>query len=55
MTGGTSQLRNFTVLVYRKSGVKAVLAEVALFCEAKGIGVALDHMDTYNRALLAKK
>jgi rod shape-determining protein MreB len=55
MTGGSSQLRNLTDLVYRKTGVKAVLAEDPLFCVAKGIGIALDHMDTYNRALLAKK
>jgi len=55
MTGGSSQLRNLTDLVYRKTGVKAVLAEDALYCVAKGIGIALDHMDTYNRALLAKK
>lgn len=55
MTGGSSLLRNLTDLVYRKTGVKAVIAEDALFCVAKGIGIALDHMDTYNRALLAKK
>ena len=55
MTGGSSQLRNLTDLVYRKTGVKAVLAEDSLYCVAKGIGIALDHMDTYNRALLAKK
>ena len=55
MTGGSSQLRNLTDLVYRKTGVRAVLAEDALYCVVKGIGIALDHMDTYNRALLAKK
>jgi rod shape-determining protein MreB len=55
MTGGSSQLRNLTDLVYRKTGVKAVVAEDPLYCVVKGIGIALDHMDTYNRALLAKK
>jgi len=55
MTGGSSMLRNLTDLVYRKTGVKAVVADEALYCVAKGIGIALDHMDTYNRALLAKK
>ncbi|MEK7151882.1 MAG: rod shape-determining protein, partial [Patescibacteria group bacterium] len=36
MTGGSSLLRNFPELVYRRTGVKAVLAEDALYCVAKG-------------------
>lgn len=55
MTGGTSQLRNFPELVRRRTGVKAVVAEQALFCVAKGTGVALEHLDVYKRAVLAKK
>ena len=31
MTGGSSLLRNFPDLVYRKTGVKATVAEDALF------------------------
>lgn len=55
MTGGTSQLRNFTELVRRRTGVKAYVADQALFCVAKGTGVALEHLSAYKRAVLAKK
>jgi len=55
LTGGTSQLRNFAELVKRRTGVKAVLANQALFCVAKGTGVALEHLDTYKRTIVAKR
>ncbi|MFM2339785.1 MAG: hypothetical protein RLZZ360_421 [Candidatus Parcubacteria bacterium] len=55
MTGGTSQLRNFPELVRRRTGVKAVLADQALFCVVKGTGVALEHLATYKRAILTKR
>ena len=55
MTGGTSQLRNFPELVYRRTGVKAVLAEEALYCVAKGTGIALEHLDTYKKSIIAKR
>ena len=54
MTGGTSQLRNFPELVRRRSGVKAYLADQALFCVATGTGIALEHLDMYKRTVLAK-
>jgi len=55
MTGGSSQLRNFPELVFRRTGVKAILAEEALFCVAKGTGIALEHLDTYKRTIIAKR
>lgn len=55
LTGGTSQLRNFAELIRRRTGVKAQLADQALFCVVKGTGVALEHLDTYKRAILAKR
>lgn len=55
MTGGTSQLRNFPELVRRRTGVKAMLADQALFCVVKGTGVALEHLATYKRAILTKR
>ncbi len=55
MTGGTSQLRNFTELIKRRTGVKAVLADQALFCVAKGTGIALERLDTYKRTVIAKR
>lgn len=54
-TGGTSQLRNFPELIFRRTGVKAVLADEAAFCVAKGTGVALNHLDTYKKSILAKR
>ncbi|MEI6494818.1 MAG: rod shape-determining protein, partial [bacterium] len=54
MTGGSSQLRNLTELVQRRTGVKAYLAEEALYCVAKGTGVALDHLDTYKKTIISK-
>ena len=55
MTGGTSQLRNFPELIRRRTGVKATAADQALFCVAKGTGTALEHLEVYKRAILAKK
>ncbi len=55
MTGGSSQLRNLTDLVYRKTGVKATLAEDPLYCVAKGTGIALEHLEVYKKAILSKK
>ncbi len=55
MTGGTSMLRNFPELVFRRIGVKARLADDALFCVAKGTGIALDHLDTYKKSILSKR
>lgn len=55
MTGGSSQLRNLTELVFRRTGVKAVLAEDPLYCVVKGTGIALDHLDTYKKSIISKK
>lgn len=55
MTGGSSQLRNLPELIYRRTGVKARLADDALYCVVKGTGVALEHLDVYKRTLLSKR
>ena len=55
MTGGSSQLRNLPELVFRRTGVKAVLAEDALYCVVKGTGIALEHLDTYKKTIISKK
>ena len=55
MTGGTSQLRNLPELIYRRTGVRATLADEALFCVVKGTGIALGHLDTYKKAIIAKR
>ena len=55
MTGGTSQLRNLTELVFRRIGVKAVVAKDPLYCVAKGTGTALEHLETYKKSIIAKR
>ncbi|MBP6855026.1 MAG: rod shape-determining protein [Candidatus Pacebacteria bacterium] len=55
MTGGSSMLRSLPDLVYRKTGVKARLADDALYCVVKGTGVALNHLDTYKKAIISKR
>ena len=55
MTGGSSMLRNLPDLVYRKTGVKARLAEDALFCVVKGTGEALNHLDKYKKTIISKR
>jgi len=55
MTGGSSQLRNLPELVFRRTGVKAVLAKEPLFCVAQGTGIALEHLDTYKKSIIAKR
>ena len=55
MTGGSSLLRNMTDLIYRKTGVKASVAEDALYCVAKGTGIALEHLDVYKKTIISKR
>ncbi|OGG72468.1 rod shape-determining protein [Candidatus Kaiserbacteria bacterium RIFCSPLOWO2_01_FULL_53_17] len=55
MTGGSSQLRGLPELVYRRTGVKAHLADDPMYCVAKGTGVALERLSTYKRSILSKK
>lgn len=55
MTGGSSQLRNLPELVYRRTGVKAVLAKDPLYCVVNGTGIALEHLDTYKKSIISKR
>ncbi len=55
MTGGSSQLRNLPELVFRRTGVKAIMAKDPVFCVAKGTGIALEHLDTYKKSIIAKR
>jgi rod shape-determining protein MreB len=55
MTGGSSQLRNFPELVFRRTGVKATLADDAPYCVVRGTGIALQHLEIYKKSILAKK
>src|SRR3989338_1000956 len=55
MTGGSSMLRHLPELVYRKTGVKAQLADDPLFCVVKGTGIALEHLGTYKKSIISKR
>ena len=55
LTGGTSQLRQMPELVFRRTGVIAKLAQDPYYCVARGTGVALKHLDTYQKSILAKR
>ena len=55
MTGGSSMLRNFPELVFRRTGVKARLADEPLLCVVKGTGIALAHLDVYKKAMITKR
>jgi rod shape-determining protein MreB and related proteins len=55
MTGGSSQLRNLADLVYRRTGVKAYVADEPLLCVARGTGEALNHLDTYKKTIISKR
>ena len=55
MTGGGSLLRNLNVLISRSTGVPVVVAKDALYCVAKGTGIALEHLEEYKRSIIAKK
>jgi rod shape-determining protein MreB len=55
MTGGSSLLRNLPELVYRRTSVKAQLAEEPLLCVVKGTGIALEHLDAYKKSIMSKR
>jgi len=55
LTGGSSQLRQMPELVYRRTGVVAKLATDPYYCVARGTGIALKHLDTYQKSILAKR
>ena len=55
MSGGSSLLRNLDELVSQATGVPCYVADEPLLCVAKGTGIALSHLDTYKKAVIAKR
>ena len=55
LAGGSSLLRNIDQLLARTTGVPAYVADEALFCVAKGTGIAQDNLSSYKRSILATK
>lgn len=54
MTGGGSLLRNLDKLLTKATGIPCHVADDALFCVAKGTGIAVDNLDDYKKSVLAK-
>lgn len=55
LTGGTAKLRNLDELITRRTGVPARVAPEPHLCVARGTGEALGHLETYRRAVAAKR
>ena len=55
MSGGTSLLRNIDKLITQATGITTYVADDALYCVAKGTGVALENLESYKRSILATK
>jgi rod shape-determining protein MreB len=55
MSGGSSLLRNIDRMVAKATGVSAYVADDALFCVARGTGIALENLESYKRSILATK
>ena len=51
LSGGTSQLRNFNILVTREIGVSAHVALEPQLCVIKGTGIAVENIEAYQRAI----
>ena len=51
MTGGVSELRGLSVLVTREIGVSAHVVLEPQLCVVKGLGMAIENLDIYRRAL----
>jgi len=55
LTGGGAQLHRLPALVQQKVNVETKRADDPSLCVAKGTGVALDHLDTYKKSIIAKR
>lgn len=55
MSGGTSLLRNIDKLITQATGISTYVADDALYCVAKGTGIALDNLESYKRSILATR
>jgi len=55
LSGGGALLRNLDQLITKTIGVPTYVADDALFCVIKGIGIALDNLDVYKRTIMLSK
>lgn len=55
LSGGGALLRNLDQLITRTIGVPCYVADDPLFCVIRGIGIALDNLETYKRTIMITK
>jgi rod shape-determining protein MreB len=55
LSGGGALLRNLDQLITKTIGVPCYVADDPLFCVIKGIGKALDNLETYKRTIMMTK
>lgn len=55
ISGGGALLKHIDQLITKTIGVPCYVAEEPLFCVIKGIGVALENLETYKRAIMLTK
>ena len=55
ISGGSGLLRNLDKLLTKETGVPAYITDDALKSVAKGVGVALENLDSYKRSILSSK
>jgi rod shape-determining protein MreB len=51
LSGGSSMLRNLDKYVTYYTGVPSFVVEEPLFCVVRGIGVAIENLDSYKKAI----
>ncbi|MAG44797.1 rod shape-determining protein [bacterium] len=54
LTGGGALLKNIDKLISENIGVPCYVAQESLLCAAKGLGQALDSLETYKQSLLSR-
>jgi rod shape-determining protein MreB and related proteins len=55
LSGGGALVRHLDQLITKTIGVPCYVADDALFCVIKGIGIALDNLDLYKKTILLSK
>lgn len=55
MSGGTSLLRNFDVLLTQETGVPVHVAEEPMLCVVRGTGVVMENIELWKRSILTKR
>ncbi|MCG2686343.1 rod shape-determining protein [Candidatus Parcubacteria bacterium] len=54
MSGGTALLRNLDKFITRETGVPAHVVEEPLFCVVKGVAVALENLEIFQKSITVK-